>query len=123
MKEVIERICTKQLIFTSLQTLDSKTLHTRKKFSLYSGVDQKSFYHVIFVISQKSRFITKHATELFVLEQQLETNVNHAYKYKHLWLKAPLCSKAAALLNESEWKVYHDFMWYWQFECWFLSRW
>ncbi len=111
MKEMLERIChNKQVIFTSLDVVDPQVLHTRKKLSIFSGVDQKSFYHLIFRMEQKSRFLRKNVDEIIDLCKSLEQHVNHAYKYKHLLINAPLCSKAALLLNENGWKVYNDFM-------------
>lgn len=87
--------------------MDPKSvLHTRKKLLIFSGVDRKSFYHLIFSPQQKSRFIVKHVHEIIELAHKLELHVEHCYKYKHLLLQAPLCSKAALLLHESGWKVY-----------------
>ena len=107
MKEMLERICCKQIVFTSLEMMDPKSvLHTRKKLAIFSGVDQKSFYHLIFRPQQKSRFIIKHVHEIIELTHKLEQYVEHCYKYKHLLLQAPLCSKAALLLQEDGWKVY-----------------
>ena len=40
MKEMLERIChNKQVVFTSLDVVDPQVLHTRKKLSIFSGVD------------------------------------------------------------------------------------
>ncbi|AHJ12031.1 PQQ-like domain-containing protein [Sulfurospirillum multivorans DSM 12446] len=111
MKEMLERICCKQVVFTSLEVVDPKVvLHTRKKLAIFSGVDPKSFYHLIFRIEQKSRFLRKHVDEMAELCKTLELHVKHTYKYKHLLLNAPLCSKAAIMLQENGWKVYNDFM-------------
>lgn len=110
MKEMLERICRKQVVFTSLHEVDPKVLHTRKKLTIFSGVDQKSFYHLIFRIEQKSRFVCKNACEIDALSHDLALHVNHAYAYKHLLLNAPLCSKAARLLEEQGWKIHNDFM-------------
>jgi hypothetical protein len=111
MKEMLERIChNKQVVFTSLDMVDPKILQTRKKLAIFSGVDQKSFYHLIFRMDQKSRFLQKHVAEVVDLSKTMEHHAEHAYKYKHLLINAPLCSKAALVLNENGWKVYNDFM-------------
>jgi hypothetical protein len=110
MKEMLERICCKQVVFTSLDVVDPKILHTRKKLAIFSGVDQKSFYHLIFRMEQKSRFLRKHVHEIDELCSALTLHVKHNYKYKHLLLNAPLCSKAALLLEEQGWKIHNDFM-------------
>ena len=110
MKEMLERICRKQIVFTSLEMVDPKVLHTRKKLTIFSGVDRNSFYHLIFRMEQKSRFLRKHVEEIGELYAALTLHVKHNYKYKHLLLNAPLCSKAALLLEEQGWKVHNDFM-------------
>jgi len=110
MKEMLERICHTKIVFTSLDVVDPKILHTRKKLAIFSGVDQKSFYHLIFRMDTKSRFLNKHADEVFKICTQVEGYVKHNYKYKHLLLHAPMCSKAAQSLQENGWKVYNDFM-------------
>ena len=53
--------------------------------------------------AEKSIFI-----EIMKLDAAVILHVKHNYKYKHLLLKAPLCSKAALLLKEKGWKVYND---------------
>ncbi|QIR79269.1 hypothetical protein FA592_10555 [Sulfurospirillum diekertiae] len=107
MKEMLERICNKQVVFTSLEMVDPKiVLHTRKKLAIFCGTDRKSFYHLIFHSQQKSRFLMKHVQEIIEFTCALESHFQHAYKYKHLLVQAPVCSKAALLLHENGWKVY-----------------
>jgi len=108
MKEVLERICTKQIVFASLLTINPKSLATRKKIFIFSGVDLKSFYHLIFKIEQKSRFVLKQTEEILALALAVEEQQKHCYRFKHLILKAPLCSKASVLLHQQGWKVYND---------------
>lgn len=105
MKEMLEKVF-KNKILTSLEPISPKVLDTRKKFTIFSGVDLKTFYHLIFNVEQKSRFILKNAQEFIDLEQKLELHVKHIYKYKHIVVSAPLCTKAALLLRNSGWKVY-----------------
>ncbi|MDD2827310.1 MAG: hypothetical protein PHF52_10395 [Sulfurospirillaceae bacterium] len=104
MKEMLEKIC-KSCILTSLETIDPKTLNTRKKVIIYSGVDLQHYYHIIFHSEQKSRFILKHAQEIITLESLLELHVKHIYKYKHLLVSGSICSKAIAFLKDNGWKV------------------
>ena len=110
MKEVIERICTSKIVFSSLFAYDPKKLSLRKKINIFYGVDLQSYYHVIFEIEKKSRFILKNVDEILTLVQMMEKIDAHAYRYKHLVLKAPLCSKAKSTLLQNGWKIYHDAM-------------
>ena len=105
MKSVLEKIGTHTL-FSSLVTIDKATLQTRKKMTILSGVDLISFYHLIFEIEQKSRFVMKNVTEMMVLEERLVLHVNHRFKHKHLLLNAPLCSQAQKRLEEEGWRIY-----------------
>lgn len=105
MKEMLEKVC-KSRILTSLEPIPTTLLNTRKKFSIFRGVDLRHFYHLIFSVEQKSRFILKNAQEFIELEQKLELHVGHIYRYKHIIVSAPVCSKALLLLQNSGWKVY-----------------
>ncbi len=104
MKEVLEKIC-KNCILTSLEAIAPKILHSRKKVMIFSGVDLNHFYHIIFRLEQKSRFILKHAHEIVALEALLELHVKHIYKHKHLLVSGTVCSKAMVFLQENGWKV------------------
>lgn len=108
MKEMIERICAKRIVFSSLEAIDPKVLHTRKKIDIFSGVDLKSYYHLIFRVEQKSRFLIRHIHEIERLVKLLEEYKKHGYRYKHLMIQAPLCSKAKSELEQLGWKIYHD---------------
>ncbi len=105
MKSVLEKIGSGTL-FSSLVTIDKTVLHTRKKMTILSGIDLKSFYHLMFDMEQKSRFVMKNAKEILALEEQVVLHVNHRFKHKHLLLNAPLCSHAQKYLEEEGWRIY-----------------
>ena len=105
MKSVLEKIGSGTL-FASLVTIDKTVLHTRKKMTILSGIDLKSFYHLMFDMEQKSRFVMKNAKEILALEEQVVLHVNHRFKHKHLLLNAPLCSHAQKYLEEEGWRIY-----------------
>ena len=105
MKSVLEKIGSGTL-FSSLVTIDKTVLHTRKKMTILSGIDHKSFYHFMFDMEQKSRFEMKNAKEILALEEQVVLHVNHRFKHKHLLLNAPLCSHAQKYLEEEGWRIY-----------------
>ena len=105
MKEVLERLRT-QYFFTTFSPVDTSVVKTRKQMSIFMGVDSKSYYHLIFSVSQKSRFLQKHASEISLFHERMVLQVNHNYKYKHLFLAADICSKARTFLENEGWKVY-----------------
>lgn len=105
MKRVLEKISSKTL-FSSFSPLDKAILKSRKKMSLFCGVDTHSFYHIVFEVEQKSRFVVKNAQEVIDFEKAMALHVSHNYKYKHLLLCAPLCSSAQKYLKEEGWRIY-----------------
>lgn len=111
MKELIEYFSKKRgVVFKSLQEIDKILLKTRKKWLVYSSTDIKKSYHSIFVVTQKSRFLTKNAIELIEIEHRLQELKNHNFKYKHLIIGDAICSKAVIYLKERGWQLHHDFV-------------
>jgi len=105
MKEIVEYLQEKHLIFKSLKSITPKELGSRKKIELYLGVDLKEYYAVVMVVEKKSRVLRKEAEELMLLHEKLEKYIDSGIKKKYMIIKAPLCSKAKAMLEEHGWKV------------------
>jgi len=108
MKEVVEYLQSKNLIFKSLKEIMPKELGSRKKVQLYLGIDLKDFYTLVMGIEKKSRILHKEVNELIDLHEKLEKYIDSKITKKYIIIKAPLCSKAKALLEDKGWKVYHE---------------
>ena len=108
MKEIVEYLQQKNLIFKSLKEISPKELGSRKKIELYLGVDLKGYYSLVMHVEKKSRVLRKEAGELMLLHEKLEKYIDSKIMKKYMIIKAPLCSKAKALLEEHGWKVYHE---------------
>ncbi len=106
MKEIVEYLQEKKILFKSLKPIPSKELNSRKKVEIFVGVDLKGYYADLMVLEKKSRVLRKEAEELIVLHMKLEKYIDSAIKKKYIIIKAPLCSKAKALLQEHGWKVF-----------------
>ena len=106
MKIIVELLQQKKLIFKSLKSIDIKALGSRKKISIYLGVDLQKYYACIIHIKKKSRILKKEAEELMILHGRLERYNDSAIKKKYIYIEAPLCSKAKALLAEKGWVVW-----------------
>ena len=106
MKEIIEFLQTKNLIFKSFKGIQPKVLGSRKKVDIYLGVDLKGYYAVVMQLSKKSRVLQKEAVELMGLHEKLEKLQDTKITKKYVIIKAPLCSKAKALLQENGWIVW-----------------
>jgi len=104
-KEIVEYFGKKQVFFRTLELIDLKKLGTRKKLSLYLGVDMKAYYTVIIYSKKKSTILRKEADELMLLHGKLEKESQTKIKKKYLLLEAPICSKAKGVLENEGWRV------------------
>lgn len=107
MKNIVEYLQQKNIIFKSLTPVTPKELGSRKKIDIYLGVDLKDYYADVIQVEKKSRVLRKEVEELFVLHEKLEKYIDSSIKKKYIIIKAPLCSKAKAHLEEHDWKVWH----------------
>ncbi len=108
MKEIVDILQEKKLLFKKLTPIDVKTLGSRKKISIYLGVDLKKYYACIIHISKKSRILSKEAVELMEFHKKLEEYNDSKINKKYIYIEAPLCSKAKALFKEAKWVVWHE---------------
>lgn len=108
MKALVEYLNQKDMIFKSLKEIMPKELGSRKKVSLYLGVDLKGYYALVMELEKKSRVLRKEAGELMELHEKVEKYMDSRITKKYILIKAPLCSHAKAMLKENGWKVWHE---------------
>ena len=108
MKELVEYLNRKHLIFKSLKEIKPKELGSRKKISIHLGVDLKGYYAVVMQVVKKSRVLRKEASELVLLHEKLEQHIDSRVTKKYAIIKAPLCSHARTMLEKEGWKVWHE---------------
>lgn len=106
MKEIVEYLQHKNIIFKSLKEISPKELGSRKKIEIYLGVDLKGYYNLVFNIEKKSRVLRKEAGEFIFLHEKLEQYIDSKITKKQIRIKAPLCSHAKAMLEEQGWRVW-----------------
>lgn len=106
MKHIVEYLQHKNIILKSFKLIKPKELGSRKKISLYLGIDLKDYYVVVMSVKKKSRVLRKEAGELMTLHEKLEKYIDSKIKKKYIIIDAPLCSKAKALLEENGWRVF-----------------
>ena len=109
MKEIVEYLQKKNIIFKSLKEITPKELGSRKKINLYLGIDLKGYYALVMTLEKKSRVLRKEAEDLMALHEKVEKYIDSKVTKKYIIVKAPLCSKAKAMLEEKGWKVWHEF--------------
>ena len=108
MKEIVEYLLKKNMIFKSLKKITPKELGSRKKIELYLGVNLKGYYTLVMRVEKKSRILQKEAGELMLLHEKVEKYIDSKIMKKYMIIKAPLCSHAKAILEENKWKIWHD---------------
>jgi len=106
MKEIIDIVQKKNLVFKSLKPIDIKKFSSRKKIDIYLGVDLNRYYACLIHIKKKSRILKKEALELMEFHKKLEIMNDSKIHKKYIYIQAPLCSKAKALFKEEKWKVW-----------------
>ena len=108
MKNIVEYLQSKNLIFKSFREVSPKELGSRKKIELYVGVDLKGFYALSMGVEKKSRVLRKEAEILMAFHEKVEKYIDSKINKKFIIIKAPLCSKAKALFEEHGWRVYNE---------------
>lgn len=108
MKYVVDFLQKKNIIFKSLKSISPKELGSRKKVSLYLGIDLKGYYALVMSLEKKSRVLRKEVEDLILLHEKVESYIDSKITKKYIRIKAPLCSKAKALMEEKGWKVWHE---------------
>jgi hypothetical protein len=106
MKEIVEYLQQKKIIFKSLKEITPKEIGSRKRIGLYVGVDLKGYYALVMVLEKKSRVLRKEAQELMALHEKIQKYIDSSINKKYILIKAPLCSHAKAMLEENGWKVW-----------------
>ena len=106
MKEIVEFLQKKEIIFKSFKEIKPKELGSRKKVQLFIGVDLRKYYVAVMSVKKKSRVFRKEVSEFMALHELLEKYIDSKIKKKQILIDAPLCSHAKKMLEENGWKVY-----------------
>ena len=106
MKEIVEFLQQKRIIFKSFKEITPKEIGSRKKIRLYVGVDLKGYYALVMVVEKKSRVLRKEVQALMALHEKLERYIDSKINKKYIIIKAPLCSHAKVMLEENGWRVF-----------------
>lgn len=106
MREIVEFFQEKGIVFKSFKEIPPKALGSRKKVAIHVTVDLKGYYADVMWLEKKSRVLRKEAEELMGLHEKLEKYIDSTITQKYIVIKAPLCSKAKALLEDRGWRVF-----------------
>ena len=105
MQMVVDSLRQKGKIFKKMQEISPKELGIRNKIKIYKATDTNGYFWAIFALSQKSRILMKDVHKMQEIYGKLTVFCEHNFKYKIIFIDAPLCSKAKAAFIESGWKI------------------
>jgi hypothetical protein len=105
MQMVVESLRQKGKIFKKMQEVLPKELGIRNKIKIYKATDLNGYFWAIFAVSQKSRILMKDVHKFEEIYAKLVIYCGHNFKYKILFIDAPLCSKAKKAFLEAGWKI------------------
>ena len=105
MQILVDKLLSKGRVYKKIQEVSPKNLGLRNKIKLFSAIDTSNKYWAIFALSQKSRILRKDVEKFEDICQKLSVFCEHEFKYKIIFIDAPLCSKAKLLFEQSGWKI------------------
>jgi len=106
MQMVVDSMRQKGKIFKKMQEIAPKELRIRNKIKIYKAVDTNGYFWAIFAVSQKSRLLMKDVHKFEEICAKLTLYCDHNFKYKIIFIDAPLCSKAQKAFTEAGWKIF-----------------
>ncbi len=105
MKEVLEPLRQEGMLFKRFEPFSLKTIGSRKRIDVYHGLDERNRYTLVFFVVKKSRILRKEVQEWMAIQKKIEAFYGYAILQNVAIVKAPICSKAKALLESEGWRV------------------
>ena len=102
---VVDSLRKKGKIYKKMQEVSPKELGIRNKIKMYKATDTKGYFWAIFAVSQKSRLLMKDVHKFQEIYAKLTVFCEQNFKYKVIFIDAPICSKAEAAFKEAGWKI------------------
>ena len=105
MQNIVEDFQKRGKLFKKMSEIAPKELGIRNRIRIFKAVDLGGYFWAIFVVSQKSRILLKDVAKFEEIYKKLVLYSEHNYKYKVIYIDAPLCSKAQKAFKELGWSV------------------
>ena len=105
MQTIVDSLREKGKIYKKLQEVVPKDLGIRNKIKIYKATDTSGYFSVIISVSQKSRVLMKDVRKFEEIYSKLTTYFDHNFKYKLIFIDAPLCSKAKEAFKTQGWRI------------------
>ncbi|WP_457592328.1 hypothetical protein [Hydrogenimonas sp.] len=105
MKRILAPLQEKGYIFKRFEPFSLKLVGSRKRISVFHGLDMQNRYFLVFAVKRRSRVLSKDVKEWLELKSLIERERGYPILLNIALIEAPLCSKASALLESEGWKV------------------
>jgi len=105
MQSVVDSLRKKGKIYKKMQEISPKELGVRNRIKIYKATDIAGYFYSIFAVSQKSKLLMKDIHKFEEIYAKLTLFCGHNFKYKIIFLDAPICSKAREALLFQGWKI------------------
>jgi len=105
MQTVVDSLRAKGKIYKKMQEVAPRELGIRNKIKIYKATDVNGYFWAIFAVSQKSKLLMKDVHKFEEIYAKLVVFCGHNFKYKILFIDAPLCSKAKEAFKTQGWKI------------------
>ncbi|BBG65412.1 hypothetical protein NNO_0709 [Hydrogenimonas sp.] len=105
LKSLLSPLAERGYIFKKFEPFSPKKVGSRKRISIFHGLDVQNRYLLLFHIKRRSRVSVKDAKEWLELKSMIENYYGHSILINIALVEAPVCSKAKALLESEGWEV------------------
>jgi hypothetical protein len=105
MQMVVDSLRKKGKIYKKMQEVAPKELGIRNKIKIYKATDINGCIWAIFAVSQKSKLLMNDVRKFEEIYAKLTIFCGHTFKYKIIFIDAPLCSKAQDAFKTQGWKI------------------
>lgn len=105
MQTIVDSLRKKGKIYKKMQEISPKDLGVRNRIKIYKATDVGGYFWAIFAVSQKSKLLMKDVHKFEEIYAKLSIFCMHNFKYKIIFIDAPLCVKAKEAFIRQGWKI------------------
>ncbi|MBU1884862.1 hypothetical protein KKB80_11450 [bacterium] len=105
MQAVVDSLRENGNLYKKMIEIKPSQLGVRNKIRIYHVTDRRGYFSAIFAVSQKSKLLMKDVKKFEEIYQKFVIFSDHNFKYKILFVDAPLCSKARAAFADCGWSL------------------
>lgn len=105
MQMLVDSLRKKGKIYKKMQEITPKELGIRNKIKIYKATDMRGYFWAIIVVEQKSKILQKDIAKFEEILAKFTRYVEHNFKHKIIFIKAPICSKAKEGFKKFGWRV------------------